>query len=62
MVSKGQKEKMTKNSQQMTKTEKDKQWSINDKNRKRQTMVNKGQKQKKTNNVQHKSGQKTTND
>ena len=53
---------MANNSQQMTKTEKDKQWSTNDKNRKRQTMVNKGQKQKKTNNVQHKSGQKTTND
>jgi hypothetical protein len=38
MVSKGQKEKKANNSQQMTKTEKDKQWTTNDKNRKKQTM------------------------
>ena len=36
----------------LTKTEKDKQWSTKEKNRKRQTMVNKGQTEKKTNNGQ----------
>ena len=41
IANKGQTEKKTNNGQQRTNREKDKQWSINDKNRKRQTMVNK---------------------
>jgi hypothetical protein len=43
MVNKGKRQKKTNNSQQMTKTEKDKQWSTNDKNRKRHIESNTGE-------------------